>query len=188
LDWGECDDVVGTSIPIGPNVEDFLACAQQYLNELDFKPEPLSAPDLYINYLKEQYQPIIKAAKDYRAKVKDGWSTTLRHAQGTVKPTTGAPSSKASEKTSAGGKEVKPQDFSHRKPVVTEQKDIWEDIQPDMKDAIQDFWKESEAKKSEGKRLLIEKFCRKRHLDESTFRSEKDKVEKRKNRPGWADQ
>ncbi|HLB75002.1 MAG TPA: hypothetical protein VJJ98_13355 [Sedimentisphaerales bacterium] len=74
-----------------------------------------------------------------------------------------------------------------RKPAGTERKDIWEDIQPDMKEAIQEFWKESKAKKSEGKRPLIKTFCRERDLDERTFRSEKDRLEKRRKRLEKAD-
>jgi len=74
------------------------------------------------------------------------------------------------------------------KPAATGQVNIWEHISPEMKGAIQDFWKESRIKRSEGKRLLIEKFCRERNIDKDTFRSEKDRVEKRKSRPGWADQ
>jgi hypothetical protein len=65
---------------------------------------------------------------------------------------------------------------------VTDQKAIWVDISPDMKVAIQDFWKESKAKKLKGNRLLIKKYCQKKGLDESTFRSEKVRVEKRKGR------
>ena len=64
---------------------------------------------------------------------------------------------------------------------------IWEDISPKMKTAIHDYWKESKERRSEGKRLMIKEFCQKRGLDEETFKSEKDKVEKRKSRPGWAD-
>lgn len=78
-------------------------------------------------------------------------------------------------KKTASGKPIK-------EPVVTEQKDIWEDIAPDMKKTIQDFWKEAKAFKSKHKRLTIKEFCRKRSLDEQTFNSEKDRVEKRMKR------
>jgi hypothetical protein len=67
-------------------------------------------------------------------------------------------------------------------------KDIWQDILPDMKEAIQEYWKESKAQKSNHRRLTITGFCEQKGLDEKAFRSEKDRVEKRKNRPGWADQ
>jgi hypothetical protein len=56
-------------------------------------------------------------------------------------------------------------------------KSLWEDVSPDMQEAIQEFWKESEALKSKHKRLSIEKFCRKKGIDESTFENEKHKAE-----------
>jgi hypothetical protein len=90
-----------------------------------------------------------------------------------------------SQKSAGAGQELTK---TITKSVVADQKTIWGDISPDMKKAIQGYWEESKALKSEGKRLLIKKFCRKRDLDESTFRSERDRVEKRKNRSGWADQ
>jgi len=100
------------------------------------------------------------------------------------------------EKVLAGGTTRKETDYTAqepsakliKKPTETEQKNtLWRDIEPDMKRAIQDFWKDSQAKKSEGKRLLIKKFCRKRGLNESTFRSEKDRVETRRKRLRKAD-
>ena len=69
----------------------------------------------------------------------------------------------------------------HQNPTK-EKKNIWEDVSSDMKKAIQDFRKESEAKKSEGKRLLIKNFCRERGIDEKDFKSERDRVEKRMKR------
>lgn len=68
-------------------------------------------------------------------------------------------------------------------PAQTKKKEtIWEDVSPDMKKAIQDYWKESEARKSEGKRLLIEDFCGERDLDEEAFRAEKNRVAGRSKR------
>jgi len=89
--------------------------------------------------------------------------------------------------TGREGKAVAVKERPEQKPVEAERKDIWEDIQPGMKEAIQEFWKESKAKKSEGKRPLIKTFCRERDLDERTFRSEKDRVEKRRKRLEKAD-
>lgn len=60
--------------------------------------------------------------------------------------------------------------------------DVWEGVSSAMKKAIQDYWKESQAARSNGKRLLIGKFCRQRDLDEETFRAEKDRVARRKKR------
>jgi hypothetical protein len=71
----------------------------------------------------------------------------------------------------------------HETPAKTEQKEkIWEDIAPYMRNAIEDYWVESKALKSKGKRLLIKKFCKTRGLDATTFKSEKDRVEKRRTR------
>ncbi len=97
---------------------------------------------------------------------------------------------RAAEQSREQAAELQPGQSSKsiREPEVTEQKDIWEDIPPDLKNAIQDFWKESKAKRSEGKRLKIKEFCRKRSLDEQTFKSEKDRVEKRKRRLEQADE
>lgn len=67
------------------------------------------------------------------------------------------------------------------------QKSLWEDISPDMKNAIEEFWNESKILKKNGKRLFIRKFCKKKGIDEKIFKSEKDKVEKRMKR-GWTDQ
>jgi len=65
----------------------------------------------------------------------------------------------------------------------TKQKeDVWEDVSSAMKKAIQDYWKESQAARSNGKRLLIGKFCKQRDLDEEAFRAEKDRVTRRKKR------
>jgi len=59
---------------------------------------------------------------------------------------------------------------------------IWEGVSPAMKKVIQDYWKQSQAQRSKGKRILIGKFCTQRDLDEKTFRAEKDKVAKRMKR------
>jgi len=51
-----------------------------------------------------------------------------------------------------------------------------------MKKAIRDYWRESRAVKSQGKRLLIGNFCKQRGVDEETFRVSKKKVEGRRKR------
>lgn len=67
--------------------------------------------------------------------------------------------------------------------VYSQHKNIWEDVSPEMKCAIQDYWRESKKAKANGKRLYISKFCNTREgFEEEIFRSEKDKVEKRKRR------
>ncbi len=61
-------------------------------------------------------------------------------------------------------------------------KAIWKGISTGMKKAIRDYWRESRAVKSQGKRLLIGNFCKQRGVDEETFRVSKKKVEGRRKR------
>jgi hypothetical protein len=64
---------------------------------------------------------------------------------------------------------------------------IWEDISEEHKSAIQEYWRESKALKQKRKRLFVDRFCAKKRIDPETFKSEKDRVETRMKRPGWAD-
>ncbi len=179
---------------VAPEVEQFLSAVQKYVQSKGiYEPEKGSVGWVFIELFRPSVNAAIEKATAYNKRMRQH----MRKALDCVSPKAddAAPTTHGEQPAPDADKakklaEAQPEQSSKptREAGVTEQKDIWEDISPDMKGAIQDFWRESKAKKSDGRRLMIKEFCQERRLDEETFKSEKDRVEKRKKRPGWADQ
>ena len=67
-------------------------------------------------------------------------------------------------------------------PLINSMADIWEDISPEYKVAIQEYQEHAKQFKAQGKRLMISKFCQEQEWDETIFRTEYDKVRTRRKR------